>query len=426
MEPKNTVKKPKKNTVKLLATTARVVLYKSKTLADGSHPLMICVTRDRKRKYYSTGISCTVNLWDENKNLPKTGSKGHPQYDFIKSIIDTKMAEYSSTILELRSEGKEFTPESLVEKVEEPSSRKGVSLHTYFKEQITRLRDAGSTGNANTYEDTFRALKNFKKTDIPLSDVSVAFCNKFDANLTSRGVLDTTKSVYFRTLRAVINRAIKVDKLLKPQYYPFNDFKISKFDTTTRHRAIDQKDIRTIEQLELEESSRLFLSRQVFLFIYYCRGINFIDIAKLRWKDFVNGVLTYERSKTGKVFSFRPHPKAVEIIDYWRVTYAGNANDYIFPFLSRTVHIKPDQIMNRVKKKRQQTNADLKEIAKRAKIEANLTSYVGRHTYASTLKANNVPVGTIQESMGHHSETMTNVYLKKIENKALEEADQVL
>ena len=420
-------KKPtKKNEVRQVGTTARIVLYKSKTLADGSHPLMVCVTRDRKRKYYATGISCTVNLWDEKNSLPKSGSKGHPQYDFIKKVIREKLSQYDNTILELKSEGREFTPESLVEKVEEPPARKGVTLHTYFDEQIARLRALGNSGNANTYEDTFRAVKNFKKGDIPLSDVSVSFCNKFDEYLSSRGVMDTTKSVYFRTLRALINRAIKVDKLMKKQYYPFEEFKISKFDTKTRKRAIDQDQVRAIENLDLDESSRIFISRQVFLFTYYCRGINFIDIAKLRWRDYSGGVLTYQRSKTGTLFSFKPHPKAVEIIEYWRVTYTGNGNDYIFPFLNRTVHVQPDQILNRVKKKRQQTNADLKEIAKLAKIDANLTTYVGRHTFATTLKRHGTAIGVIQESMGHATATTTSTYLKEINNSELEEADKVL
>lgn len=38
------------------ATGVNVLLYRSKTLANGEHPLMLCVTKERRRKYVSMGI----------------------------------------------------------------------------------------------------------------------------------------------------------------------------------------------------------------------------------------------------------------------------------------------------------------------------------------------------------------------------------
>lgn len=40
-----------------MEATVKVLCYKSKTLANGEHPLMVCVRKDRKRKYQSLGIS---------------------------------------------------------------------------------------------------------------------------------------------------------------------------------------------------------------------------------------------------------------------------------------------------------------------------------------------------------------------------------
>ena len=34
-----------------------ILCFKSKTLANGEHPLMICVCKDSKRKYISLGVS---------------------------------------------------------------------------------------------------------------------------------------------------------------------------------------------------------------------------------------------------------------------------------------------------------------------------------------------------------------------------------
>jgi hypothetical protein len=48
-----------------------VVCYKSKTLSNGEHPLMIQISKDGKRKYQSLGISINADNWDFQKNKPK-------------------------------------------------------------------------------------------------------------------------------------------------------------------------------------------------------------------------------------------------------------------------------------------------------------------------------------------------------------------
>ena len=40
-----------------MATTVNVLCYKSKTLSNGEHPLMIRICKDGKKKYVSLGVS---------------------------------------------------------------------------------------------------------------------------------------------------------------------------------------------------------------------------------------------------------------------------------------------------------------------------------------------------------------------------------
>ena len=44
--------------MKIPKATVTAVLYKSKTLASGEHPVMIRVCYNSKRRYKSTGLSC--------------------------------------------------------------------------------------------------------------------------------------------------------------------------------------------------------------------------------------------------------------------------------------------------------------------------------------------------------------------------------
>ena len=51
--------------------TVNVLCYKSKTLSNGEHPLMIRVCKDGKKKYVSLGVSVKPQYWDFEKNRPK-------------------------------------------------------------------------------------------------------------------------------------------------------------------------------------------------------------------------------------------------------------------------------------------------------------------------------------------------------------------
>ena len=61
-----------------MSETIKVLCYKSKTLSNGEHPLMLCVCKDRKRKFQSLGISIKAELWDFKTNQPKDGSPDKP------------------------------------------------------------------------------------------------------------------------------------------------------------------------------------------------------------------------------------------------------------------------------------------------------------------------------------------------------------
>jgi hypothetical protein len=120
------------------SATLSVILYKSKTLSNGDHPLMLRITKNRQRKYLSIGISCPLQLWDEKKCKPK---RKHPQQLFIESIINKKIQQYRNAEVEAKHEGKSITASGLVEKVERPL--RNVSILNFFIEVANRLKLAG-------------------------------------------------------------------------------------------------------------------------------------------------------------------------------------------------------------------------------------------------------------------------------------------
>ena len=102
----------------------------------------------------------------------------------------------------------------------------------------------------------------------------------------------------------------------------------------TKKRAISKEDIMKIERLELIENSSLLNVKNYFLFSYYCMGINFIDIANLKWENIKNERLEYTRLKTKEDFSVALMLPAIKILDYYKKLAFDENNTYIFPILS--------------------------------------------------------------------------------------------
>ena len=75
-----------------MKATVNVLCYKSKTLKNGEHPLMICVCKGGKRKYISLGISVNPNYWDFKKGKPK---RNCPNREQINLLIKEQERKYS-------------------------------------------------------------------------------------------------------------------------------------------------------------------------------------------------------------------------------------------------------------------------------------------------------------------------------------------
>ncbi|MEB0260506.1 site-specific integrase [Mucilaginibacter sp. 10I4] len=399
-------------------TTIAVILFKSKTLANGEHPLMLRVTKNRVRKYIAVGLSCNEKDWDEKKNLVK---KSHPDKDIMNSIISKALKPYSAKVLEFKNEEKDFTPDVLISEAKNPVKK--TTVFDFFDLKIKRLKESKQIGNAKVYNDTQNQIKTFNgEKDFTFSQLDYNFLLKFESHLKSKGLTDNAISVRFRTIRALFNAAI-AERYAKQELYPFNQFKISeRFSTKTQKRAITKEDIKKVEALTLIEGSVAFEAQQYFLFSYYGQGINFVDMANLKWNNIINDRIFYKRAKTGGELSFKLNHLALAIINYWKPLTKTERESYIFPILNTNIHITPTQKYNRVHKVLTRVNKDLKEIGKDAEIDTPLTSYVARHTFATVLKRSGVSTAIISESMGHQTEAITQTYLKSFENSIIDEA----
>ena len=392
-----------------------VILYTSKVLKSGEHPIMVRLIKDRKSKYISVGVGCSKDLWDSKKNLP---SKKHPLSKELIIKIEKTKTDAKRLLMKFEDEKLDFSSEEFTKKLK--NQTKKTTVYQFLETVIAELLKADKVGNSNVYKSLRDVLLRFRnRKDFTFSELDGSFLRKFEQDLRERGLQEISMSVHFRTLRALYNRAV-VEDYARKESNPFQEFKVSKFSMKTKKRAIKKDDIKRIALLNIEKESRLYDAQNVFLYSYYCSGINISDMIELQWKDIINNeFMDYERNKTHQRQLVKLLPPAIEILAYYRKFSLG---DFVFPFLDKTKHISAIQIKNLIKKINKQINEDLKIIAEMAAIDISLTTYVARHTFATVLKRSGVGTSKISELMGHGDEKTTQIYLDEFENEELYEA----
>ncbi len=393
--------------------TTKIILRTNKTLPDGNHPIVLRITEDGRVSEVSTKKAASIDQWDKKSQCVSTKSPNHKSINALLDNIKVKVTFYFANL------GDDQTPkasaikdivERLTGAVKKAPTKK---LLEFFDDEIERLKSMDRLGYASVHVMTKSRLSKYMNgVDLAFEDIDLNFIRKFEDWMIRREIAITTRSIDLRTFRTVWRNAIK-EKHCKENHYPFKDFAFSKYNNPkTKKRAISQEQFQRIANLVLDDD-KLINSRNYFLFSYYCRGLNFTDLANLKWTNIIDGNICYVRAKTKEQFDFKLHPAALKILEYYK-NLEGNSDDgYIFPILYKrhaTVRSKRDRRMKILKR----VNKDLKVISEKAEIQKNLTTYVARHTYATTLKAKGLSIEEIGKTLGHDSTKTTEIYLDEI------------
>lgn len=398
-----------------MSETVKVVCYKSKTLSDGTHPLMVRVCKDGKKKYQSLGISIHPTHWDFKKNEP---NESCPNRDEIRLLIQQKLYEIQKTILSKRIEGLDFTASSLFKSKGDPRSLHN-NIEECFNYYVRILKEQGRLRYAGMYEVSLNSfIKYARSLDIPFSDVDIVWLKKYEAWMLKQGLAINTIGTRIRHLRAVFNIAID-HHVIDKDCYPFHAYKVSKLSQSPPKRAMSKADIqRVIDYKGKTDIESLAIA--LFTFSYFTAGINFIDMAKLKYENIIDGKLCYMRAKTKKQIIIPLQEKSKEIISNYSADHVDTST-YVFPILSE-YHRSEVQIANRLHKILAKVNKALKQIGEELGLPIKLTTYVARHSFATVLKRAGVSTSIISESLGHSSEKITQTYLDSFENSQIDEA----
>ncbi len=220
-----------------------------------------------------------------------------------------------------------------------------------------------------------------------------------------------------RAIRAIYNAAINEDRI-EVIKNPFHRYKIPS-SNQTKKKAISKEDFLNIRKLKYEKGSALWHTKNYALIMFNCRGMNLIDLVKLKKSNVRQGRIFYGRSKTARSFVSKVnYLNYKEILSHY--LKGKSDEDFLFPANYDGSTAKYEKY----KTIRRRVNERLKLIAQDAGIEQHFTTYSIRHSWATIAKYMGISTAIISEGLGHSSLKTTEIYLKRFDNSTLDEANE--
>lgn len=387
--------------------TSSIILDQRRMLKDGTYPVKIRITFQRKQVYYSTPFHLTPT------DFEKTQGK-RPRHPF--DTIAESLKKFKDTADDIIKELHGFTWIDFEKNyLSNKGARDVVSLA--FTERINQLRTAGQISTAVSYECAQKSLNGFLP-DGKFIDFTPVKLGEYERIMLEKGNSKSTISIYLRALRAIFNIAIS-NKDILPAIYPFrkNENEKDKYEIPegkSIKKALKMPAIEKVFNYKPIPGSSKEMARDYWIFIYLGNGMNVKDLCLLKYSDIDKDLLKFKRAKTirqkkEKIIQVVLQPEAKAIIKKWG-SLKKDPDTFIFPVL--TGKETPERQYQLIQQLTHVINENMREVCKDLKIKPALTTYTARHSFATVLKRSGASIDLISEMLGHSSIKTTQIYLE--------------
>ncbi len=372
------------------------------------------IIRHRTARRITTDYKVFSDEWDSSTGtVAVTDKDDSARLQDITSRMNCDLAVIDGIIDDLDKTDGDYTADDVVDEYKLRCGRR--TFFRFTREVISRLKQMRRTATARNYTAAISSFTRFRAgKDITLEDVDCDLMEDYQTYLIDRGLTPNTVSFYMRVLRAVYNRAVNQDLITDKR--PFRSV-FTGMEKTAK-RAISVHDLQRLFGLDLSKVPELEMTRDIFFFLFFCRGMSFIDAAYLKKTDIRFGVITYRRHKTGQKLMVKMEKAIEDIIK----RHQKKDSPYVLPIIRKPGLKERSQYegcLHRV-------NKNLKYIGAMADISIPLTTYVSRHTWATIAKYKNVPISVISDALGHDSQTTTQIYLASIDSAVIDRANELI
>lgn len=361
----------------------------SKVAKNGKAPVEMSIIINGKR-------TCLTLLRKEDPkefNKLKNSKKMNPLKEYLE-IMYQKVLQAQT---DLMMQGMVVNPIALKEYIQNGCTT-SYTVGDLFSEYLKLLKKrVGVNLTAPVYRKYEIVRDLFYKTINPekqVTEITNAVISNFYADLNKKYQSTTTSGMMVK-LKTVITYALDNNKL---KINPFNGIKICK--KTKEVEYLTESEIKTVKEKRLVD--RVARVRDLFLFQCFT-GLSYVDMANLSKSDFQTNELGQiyikkQRAKTGITFTTVLFPEAAEIIKKY---------NYQLPVLSN-----------------QKYNSYLKELKDLCKINKQLHTHIGRHTFATMALNRGIPIEVVSKMLGHSNIKQTQHYGKLIDKTIFEQVKE--
>ncbi len=441
-------------------TKIRTILKSSKR-ADGKQDVLLLLSDRGKREYISTGFAATPKEFDADKSVGRYHQgKGIPTFHVERKEEDGSTKAYSNKEANDKLAALEERAHSIIRKYNENhvswgfdqfrsdfvNAPKRSLFYDYAKSVIEKeYRSRGQFGKARITESALKSLLDYdpQLERKSFQDISVSYLNDYIADCRKNKQADGTISIRLREFRRIFNIAIR-DKVIEANLYPFSSgkedgrVKIPRTELNKTDQYLPIESMKKIAQASFDDPVKDRV-RHLFLFSYYCRGINWRDMALLKKGNLYQVTVTdattkkteqvtmmqYRRAKTKGEFDIQVTPNIQRELDWFQENTAL-FEDYLLPIIS--VDKSPEKRDPYIHQIRKRFNRTLKEIAKAVGLpesQQDISIYTARHSFAMALQDKGKSVEIISQALGHQSVETTKHYLAKFSTTRMAEETDI-
>lgn len=392
---------------------------------DGTYPIAIRITKDRKTSYVPLGYSTPKELWDKKPGQVK---KGYPNATRLNNLIAKRIAELSGKAITLETEKEEVSSKMIKKTIEKAAPT------TFFGQADLYLDTLKANGKYNQYTADKPRIKHFrdflKGVDILFSEVDVNLLNKFRTYLKSE-YKTPYKSKPCLSERSIINHLVTIRsvfsfarkaQVIDRKISPFGENGIKIIFPESIKIGLTQEDVIRLENVQFNDSYHNHC-RNLWLYSFYFGGMRVADVLLSKWSDFQDGRMHYVMGKNDKAGSLKVSDKVLNIVSQYK-DQKTEVSDFIFPELKRLDSLDDEFILKRtIAFAVSSIDKCLREhVATAAEIHKKLTMHIARHTFGN-LSGDKIPVQVLQRIYRHSDVKVTISYQQ---NFIHQEADDAL
>ena len=395
---------------------AKLFFYHDTRSGKGEFPIKIRIQHNKEKSYINTGVKVTPECWIEEDGV----IIGHPKSKTFNALLGSKMQSAAAIVkdLELTGRIKRFNAKQLKEIIENNGEViEDVPRHNFKDFYMKCIESKKKPSTKSSYQQALNNLERFDPMleDRCFEDIDLAYLQRLDKWFEEREVTVNSRAVYYRNMKSVFNDAINAELTTA---YPFRKFKIKK--TPTKKRNLSVEELRLLKDYPIQDKFQQKY-RDMFMLMFYLRGINAADLFRLKESDIRLGRLNYIRAKTGKPYSVKIEPEARAIMDRYK------GKDYIIDVCDGAktqaeIDVKYKGFLKRMGRGLKKIGT-YKVVGRGGKRELSpilpfISQYWCRHTSATLMAKLGYSNEIIATSLGHeYGNKTTNIYIEYNENE---------